>query len=389
LKVHEYQAKEIFKNYGIETPMEKMCRTVDEVVAASREIGIPCVIKAQVMVGGRGKAGGIKVAKNETEVKQHAEKILGMEIKGIPVKKVLVSEAVDIGSEAYLGIIVDRTEKKTVIMACKEGGVEIEEIARQKPEAIYKVYADSLMGLLPHKAREVGLFLYEDPKVAFECASITSKLYKLFIELDSSLAEINPLVVDKAGRLIALDAKINFDDNGLFRHPDVEKMRDRESEDENELTAREQDLSYVRLTGNIGCVVNGAGLAMATMDLVKHFGGEPANFLDIGGSSSPEKVIAAMKIIIGEPKVKVILFNIFGGITRCDIVAQGVIEALNESEVKKPIAVRMIGTNEEEGLQMLEILEGIVELVLGNCLNIVLGKSAKVKKFQWRTIYYI
>lgn len=354
MKVHEYQAKEIFKKYGIVTPKEKMCRTVEEVIAAAKEIGVPCVIKAQVMVGGRGKAGGIKLAKNDNEVKQHAEAILNMEIKGIPVKKVLVSEAVDIESEAYLGIIVDRTEKKTVVMACKEGGVEIEEIARQKPEAIYKVYADSLMGLMPHKAREVGLFLYDDTKLAFACADIVSKIYRLFVELDSSLAEINPLVVDRSGRLIALDAKINFDDNGLFRHPDVETMRDRESEDANELLAKEQALSYVRLSGNIGCVVNGAGLAMATMDLVKHFGGEPANFLDIGGSSSPEKVMNALKILLKDENVKVIFFNIFGGITRCDDVANGILQAKETLNIKHPIVARLTGTNEDKAMEILK-----------------------------------
>jgi succinyl-CoA synthetase beta subunit len=354
LKVHEYQAKEIFKQYDILTPKEKMCRTVEEVTAAAKEIGIPCVIKAQVMVGGRGKAGGIKLAKNENEVRQYAESILNMEIKGIPVKKVLVSEAVHIGSEAYLGIIVDRTEKKTVVMACKEGGVEIEEIARQKPEAIFKVYADALLGLMPHKAREIGLFLYDDPKIAFECASVVSKLYKLFVALDSSLAEINPLVVDRSGRLIALDAKINFDDNGLFRHPDIEAMRDRESEDENELLAKEQDLSYVRLSGNIGCVVNGAGLAMATMDLVKHFGGEPANFLDIGGSSSPEKVMNALKILLKDENVRVIFFNIFGGITRCDDVANGILQAKKTLNIKHPIVARLTGTNEEKAMEILK-----------------------------------
>jgi len=354
LKVHEYQAKEIFKKYGILTPKEKMCRTAEEVMTAAKEIGVPCVIKAQVMVGGRGKAGGIKLVRNDSEVKQYAESILNMEIKGIPVKKVLVSEAVDIGSEAYLGIIVDRTEKKTVVMACKEGGVEIEEIARQKPEAIYKVYADSLLGLMSHKAREVGFFLYDDPKIAFECAAIVSKLYKLFVALDSSLAEINPLVVDRSGRLIALDAKINFDDNGLFRHPDIEAMRDRESEDENELLAKEQDLSYVKLSGNIGCVVNGAGLAMATMDLVKHFGGEPANFLDIGGSSSPEKVMNALKILLKDENVQVIFFNIFGGITRCDDVANGILQAKKTLNIKHPIVARLTGTNEDKAMEILK-----------------------------------
>ena len=310
MKVHEYQAKEIFKKYSIPTPKEKVCQDVNEVlIAASKEIGIPCVIKAQVMVGGRGKAGGIKVAKNENEVKEYAKQILGMEIKGIPVKKVLVSEAVAIVSESYLGITVDRSKKKTVVMACKEGGVEIEEVARQNPEAIYKTYADPLSGLMSHQAQEIGLFLYKEPKIASECALVIEKLYKLFMELDASLAEINPLVVDKSGQLIALDAKINFDDNGLYRHPEIEAMRDRESEDENELLARESNLSYVKLTGNIGCVVNGAGLAMATMDLVKHFGGEPANFLDIGGSSSPEKVKNALEILLRDKNVKVIFFN--------------------------------------------------------------------------------
>ena len=354
MKVHEYQAKEIFGKYGIPIPRGKVAKSVDEVIAISKEVGIPCVIKSQVHVGGRGKAGGIKIAKSEQEVKQYAEKILGMEIKGLIVKKVLVASAIDIANEAYLGIINDRTIQRTVVMACKEGGVEIEEIARQKPEAIYKVYADSLMGLMPHKAREVGLFLYDDTKLAFACADIVSKIYRLFVELDSSLAEINPLVVDRSGRLIALDAKINFDDNGLFRHPDVEAMRDRESEDANELLAKEQDLSYVRLSGNIGCVVNGAGLAMATMDLVKHFGGEPANFLDIGGSSSPEKVMNALKILLKDENVKVIFFNIFGGITRCDDVANGILQAKETLNIKHPIVARLTGTNEDKAMEILK-----------------------------------
>uniref|UniRef100_A0A7V3RHU0 Succinate--CoA ligase [ADP-forming] subunit beta n=1 Tax=candidate division WOR-3 bacterium TaxID=2052148 RepID=A0A7V3RHU0_UNCW3 len=354
MKIHEYQAKEIFKRYGIPVPREKVCFNLDEVISASKEIGLPCVIKAQVMVGGRGKAGGIKVAKNEDEVKNFGRQILSMEIKGIPVKKVLVSEAVDIASEAYLGVIVDRNEKKVVLMACKEGGVEIEEVARQKPEAIYKVYADPLLGLLEHKAREIGLFLYENTKNAFDCAGIASKLYKLFVDNDASLAEINPLVVDKSGNLIALDAKINFDDNGLYRHPEIEAMRDRESEDENELLARERDLSYVRLNGNIGCVVNGAGLAMATMDLVKHFGGEPANFLDIGGSSSPEKVKNALEILLRDKNVKVIFFNIFGGITRCDDVALGILEAKRTLDITQPIVARLTGTNEDKAMEILK-----------------------------------
>ncbi|UCC11846.1 MAG: ADP-forming succinate--CoA ligase subunit beta [candidate division WOR-3 bacterium] len=353
MKVHEYQAKEVFGKYGIPIPKGRVAKSVDEVIAISKEVGIPCVIKSQVHVGGRGKAGGIKIAKNEQEVKEYAEKILGMEIKGLIVKKVLVASAIDIANEAYLGIINDRTVQKTVVMACKEGGVEIEEVAKKKPEAIHKVYVDPLVGMLPHKAREVGFFLYEDVKTAFACAQITEKLYKLFVELDSSLAEINPLVVTTDGDLIALDAKLNFDDNGLYRHPDVESLRDRESEDENELLAREQDLSYVSLSGNIGCVVNGAGLAMATMDLVKHFGGEPANFLDIGGSSSPEKVKNALSILLKDPNVKVIFFNIFGGITRCDDVANGIIQAKKELTIKQPIVARLTGTNEDKGMEIL------------------------------------
>lgn len=354
MKVHEYQAKEIFGKYGIPIPKGKVAKTVDEVIAISKEVGLPCVIKSQVHVGGRGKAGGIKIAKTDQEVKEYAEKILGMEIKGLIVKKVLVASAIDIAHEAYLGIINDRTAQKTVVMACKEGGVEIEEVAKKNPEAIYKVYADPLVGLLPHKAREVGLFLYDDPKHAFACASITEKLYKLFMELDSSLAEINPLVVTTDGELIALDAKLNFDDNGLYRHSEIEDLRDREAEDENELLAREQDLSYVSLSGNIGCVVNGAGLAMATMDLVKHFGGEPANFLDIGGSSSPEKVKNALSILLKDPNVKVIFFNIFGGITRCDDVANGILQAKKELNIKQPIVARLTGTNEEKGMEILK-----------------------------------
>jgi succinyl-CoA synthetase beta subunit len=353
LKVHEYQAKEIFGKYGIPIPRGKVAKSVEEVIAISREVGIPCVIKSQVHVGGRGKAGGIKIANNEQQVKEYAEKILGMEIKGLTVKKVLVASAIDIANEAYLGIINDRTVQKTVIMACKEGGVEIEEVAKKNPDAIHKVYIDPLVGLLPHKAREVGFFLYDDVKTAFACAEITGKLYKLFIDLDSSLVEINPLVITTSGELIALDAKLNFDDNGLYRHPDLESLRDRESEDENELLAREQDLSYVSLSGNIGCVVNGAGLAMATMDLVKHFGGEPANFLDIGGSSSPEKVKNALSILLKDQNVKVIFFNIFGGITRCDDVANGIIQAKKELTIKQPIVARLTGTNEDKGMEIL------------------------------------
>jgi succinyl-CoA synthetase beta subunit len=277
-----------------------------------------------------------------------------MNIKGLTVKKVLVAQALDIESEAYLGMIVDRTSKKVVVMVSKEGGVEIEETAKKNPAAINKTLVDPLVGLQAHQARRIGFFLYSDPKKVNACVDITMKLYKLFAELDCSLAEINPLIVTKDQRVIALDAKINFDDNGLMKHPELEALRDPESENANEVKAREAGLSYVQLAGNIGCVVNGAGLAMATMDIVKHYGGEPANFLDIGGSSSPQKVKDALSILLSDKNVRVIFFNIFGGITRCDDVAQGILDAKKELNIKQPFVVRLTGTNEERAKQLLK-----------------------------------
>ena len=354
MKIHEYQAKDIFARYGIPIPKGNVATTPDEVHKITKEIGYPVVIKAQVQVGGRGKAGGIKIANNDNELKQYASSILGMEIKGLKVKKVLVAQALDIESEAYLGMIVDRTSKKVVVMVSKEGGVEIEETARRNPAAIQKILVDPLAGLLSHQARKIGFFLYQDAKHAGACADVTIRLFKLFTELDCSLAEINPLIISKDKRLIALDAKINFDDNGLMKHPEIEALRDPESENANEMKARESNLSYVQLKGNIGCVVNGAGLAMATMDLVKHYGGEPANFLDIGGSSSPQKVKDALSILLSDKNVQVIFFNIFGGITRCDDVAQGILEAKKELNIKQPIVARLTGTNEEKANQILK-----------------------------------
>ncbi len=354
MKIHEYQAKEIFAKYGIPIPEGRLATSPTEALEIGRDIGYPIVVKAQVQVGGRGKAGGIKIAKNDEELKQHVQNILNMEIKGLKVKKVLVAQALDIESEAYLGMIVDRTSKRVVVMVSKEGGVEIEETARQNPSAIMKILADPLVGLLPHQARRIGFFLYQDPKHINTCADIALKLFKLFVELDCSLAEINPLIITKDKKVVALDAKINFDDNGLMRHPELEVLRDPESENENEMKARNSGLSYVQLSGNIGCVVNGAGLAMATMDLVKHCGGEPANFLDIGGSSSPQKVKDALSILLSDKNVRVIFFNIFGGITRCDDVAQGILEAKKELKIEQPIVARLTGTNEDRARQILK-----------------------------------
>ena len=354
MKIHEYQAKEIFARFGIPIPKGDVTNSPEEARQLAVKYEKPVMVKAQVHVGGRGKAGGIKYCAEPDDAYFNAEEILKMEIKGLPVKKILVSEALEIVNEAYVGIILDRVSKKAVVMVSPAGGIDIEQVARETPEKIMKFEVNPIMGLRGFEATRLGMFVYDDFKLARQCASIILKLYDVFIHSDASLAEINPLIVDKEGKLIALDAKINLDDNGLYRHPDLEEFRDLDAEDPDEIEAKKADLSFVKLDGNVGCCVNGAGLAMATMDLVKHFGGEPANFLDIGGSSSPEKVITAMKIIIGEPKVKVILFNIFGGITRCDDVANGIVQAVEHLHPHVPIVVRLTGTNEDEARQILK-----------------------------------
>jgi succinyl-CoA synthetase beta subunit len=356
MKIHEYQAKEIFAKFSIPIPKGEVTSVPD----GARQIAVryqrPVMVKAQVHVGGRGKAGGIKYCKDPDEAFFAAQDILGMNIKGLTVKKVLVSDAVDIASEAYVGIVLDRVTKKAVIMVSPAGGIDIEEVAAKTPEQIMKFGVDPIMGLHLFEATKLAMFIYKDFTLVRQCAIIISKLYRVFMQCDASLAEINPLVGTKDGSLIALDAKIVLDDNALFRNYDLEALRDFDAEDPDEMTAKKADLSFVKLDGYIGCCVNGAGLAMATMDLVKHFGGEPANFLDIGGSSSPEKVIAAMKIITSDPKVKVILFNIFGGITRCDDVANGIVKAVEQLKPRVPIVVRLTGTNEEKAR---EILQGV------------------------------
>jgi succinyl-CoA synthetase beta subunit len=353
MKVHEYQAKEIFAKYGIPVPTGRVAQSPQEVRQAAAEIGCPVMIKSQVHVGGRGKAGGIKMAQTPEEAESLSGEILGMKIKGLEVSKVLVTQAVDIDSEAYLGVIVDRRSQKPVVMVSAAGGVDIEEVARETPEKIHKLTVDPLFGLLPFQARKLVFRIYEDPKIAAQAAKILLKLYRAFWECDASLIEINPLVVTSQGEVWAVDAKFNEDDNALFRQSWIAEMRDRQAEIPEELEAREKGLSFVKLDGTVGCVVNGAGLAMGTMDLIKHYGGEPANFLDIGGSSSPEKVTAAMRILLRDANVKVVLFNIFGGITRCDDVANGLVSAIKEVGVELPIVIRLTGTNADEGKEIL------------------------------------
>ncbi len=354
MKIHEFQAKEIFSKYGIPVPRERVASSADEAVSIAGEIGLPVVVKAQVLVGGRGKAGGVKRAGTADEVRSAAGKIIGMDIKGLKVHKVLVSECADIKGEFYVGIIVDRASRAPVLMASAAGGVEIEEVARTSPEKILKIPIDPSVGLLSFQARNAGMALFGDAKLARDFTGIAQKLYRVFVEKDCSLIEINPLVKLGDGSLLALDAKINFDDNADFRHKEWEAMRDLSAEEPKELEAKAAGLSYIKLSGNVGCVVNGAGLAMATMDLIKRYGGEPANFLDVGGSSSPEKMVTAMKIILSDPSVKTILVNIFGGITRCDDIANGLIQARQMADIKVPIVARLTGTNAEQARAILK-----------------------------------
>ena len=354
MKLHEYQAKELFRRFGCPVEEGKIATTPEEAEAIAKGLGTEVVVKAQVLVGGRGKAGGIKIAKTPEEARKHAEKILGMEIKGLKVKKVLVTRAVDIKHEAYLGAILDRRTKRVVMMASPEGGVDIEEVARRSPEKIFKIEIDPFLGLKPYGARYLMEKIYDDPEVVKQGIDIAIKIYNTFIGVDASLAEVNPLVLTPEGRLVCVDAKIVLDDNGLIRHPEFLDWRDPDEYTEDEVKAKDAGLSFVKLTGDIGCVVNGAGLAMATMDLIKHYGGEPANFLDVGGSSNPQKVVTALDIITRDPHVKVIFFNIFGGITRCDDIANGIVQAIEQFKPKVPIIARLVGTNQEQAHEILK-----------------------------------
>ena len=354
MNIHEYQAKDIFRKYGIPIPPGEIATTPEEAEAIARKFGTTVVVKAQVHAGGRGKAGGVKLAKTPEEARNVAAQILKLTIKGLPVKKVLVTPAADIASEAYVGIIVDRASKRSVFMASPAGGIDIEEVAAKTPDKILRHAVDPRYGLQLFEAMQLAFFLYSDMKQVRAAAKILQQLYKAFSENGGSLAEINPLVTTPAGEIVALDAKMVIDDNELDRRPDIAALRDESAEDQSEVEARKASLTFIKLEGNVGCVVNGAGLAMATMDLVKYYGGEPANFLDIGGSSNPEKVVAALRIITSDPNVKAILFNIFGGITRTDDVANGIVTALKQSPLKVPLVIRLTGTNEEIALEILK-----------------------------------
>src|SRR5688572_690910 len=354
MNLHEYQAREILKQQGVPVPDGAVASTPDEVAAITKQLGTKVVIKAQVHAGGRGKAGGVKLADTPEEARAHAQKILGMEIKGLKVQKVLVAPAEDIASEAYVGVIVDRQTKRAVYMVSREGGIDIEEVAAKNPEAIHRLAVDPRYGLLPFEAYQLATKLYDDINQQRACAKILQQLWNAFVATGASLAEINPLITTPDGKVKALDAKFNIDDNELFRHTEIESLRDTSAEPPAETQAREAGLTFIKLDGDIGAVVNGAGLAMATMDLIKFYGGEPANFLDIGGSSNPEKVVNALKIITSDPNVDVILFNIFGGITRCDDVANGIVEATKRIEIKVPLVIRLMGTNDKQAIQILE-----------------------------------
>ena len=353
MNLHEYQAKELFRQAGMPVNPGEVATSPDEVRALAEHYGGVVVVKAQVHSGGRGKAGGVKLADGPDEAAERARAILGMEINGLLVEKLLVSPAEEIATEAYVGILVDRDGRCPIFMVSAEGGVDIEEVAATSPDAVHKVRIDPRYGLLPHQAHWMATRLYDDPGLVRQCAKVLSGLYAAFTSNGASMAEVNPLISTEDGRVKAIDAKVSIDDNELFRRPALEALRDAGSEDAGAARAREAGLSFVKLDGNVGCCVNGAGLAMATMDLVKYYGGEPANFLDIGGSSNPDKVVAALEIITADPGVKVILFNIFGGITRCDDVAKGIVEAAGRIDIRVPLVIRLTGTNEELAREIL------------------------------------
>ncbi len=353
MNLHEYQAREILRRYGIPVPPGEVATTPAEARAIADRLGGKVVVKAQVHAGGRGKAGGVKLAKTAAEAEAHAKAILGMTIKGLTVHKVLIAPAAEIASESYVGIIVDRASQRPVLMVSPAGGIDIEEVAAKTPEKIHRLAIDPRYGLLPHQALTLGFTLYSDVKQARAAADIMQKLYVAVYAVGASLAEINPLVTTPDGSVQALDAKIAIDDNELERRPDIAALRDPTAEAPEEVAAREAGLTFIKLDGTVGCCVNGAGLAMATMDLVKYYGGEPANFLDIGGSSNPQKVVSALRIITSDPRVRVILFNIFGGITRTDDVANGIVQATRESSLKVPMVLRLTGTNQELAVEIL------------------------------------
>lgn len=361
MNIHEYQGKEVLKQYGVAVPEGKVAFSVDEAVEAAKSLGTPVVVvKAQIHAGGRGKAGGVKVAKNLDEVRTYAEQILGKVLvthqtgpEGKEVKRLLIEQGCDIKKEYYIGVVLDRGTGRVVMMASEEGGTEIEEVAARTPEKIFKEVIDPAIGLQAFQARKLAYAINIPGELVNKAVKFMTALYNAFVDKDCSTAEINPLVVTGDGSIMALDAKLNFDSNALFRHKDIVELRDLDEEDEKEIQASKFDLSYIALDGNIGCMVNGAGLAMATMDIIKYYGGEPANFLDVGGGATKEKVTEAFKIILSDENVKGIFVNIFGGIMKCDVIAEGVVAAARELGLDRPLVVRLEGTNVELGKKIL------------------------------------
>jgi len=383
MKIHEYQAKEILRKYGVATPRGIPCFSVDEAVAAAQKLGGKVwVVKAQIHAGGRGKGGGVKLAKSSDEVRQHASRILGMMLKthqtgaqGQKVRRLLIEEGADIRKELYAGMVVDRGTQRVCLMASSEGGMDIEEVAAKTPDKIHKVFIDPMTGLIDSEADDIARKIGIPESSLAKSRPALQGLYQAFDETDASLAEINPLILAGSGEVIALDAKMNFDDNALFRHPDVFAMRDLDEEDPDEIEASKFDLSYISLDGNIGCLVNGAGLAMATMDIAKFYGGSPANFLDVGGGASAEKVTEAFKIMLRNPNVKAILVNIFGGIMKCDVIAEGVVTAAKEAHLNVPLVVRLEGTNVALGKKILA--ESGLPIIAGNNMADAAAKVVK------------
>jgi succinyl-CoA synthetase beta subunit len=376
VKLQEYRSKAILAEHGVPLLAGQTATTPDEARAAAQDIGGPVVVKAQVLVGGRGKAGGVKLAKDPDEAADKAREIIGLDIKGTTVKTVLVAPAADIAHEYYLGLILDRASKAITVIASAEGGVEIEETAKTNPDAILRLPLHALIGLQEHETRRIGFFLGIPAGLRKDFATVMRGLYAAFVASDADLAEINPLVVTEDGELLALDAKIVLDDSALARHPDLEAMRDLNEEEPSEIAAREAGISFIKLDGSIGCMVNGAGLAMTTMDLVKLAGGEPANFLDIGGGAKADKVTAAFRIILDDPNVKAILVNIFGGITRGDEVARGIVEARANLQREVPMVVRIVGTNAEEAKPIL----AEARLITADSLDDAAAKAVEAAK---------
>ncbi|PAV29986.1 succinate--CoA ligase subunit beta [Virgibacillus profundi] len=361
MNIHEYQGKDILRSYGVIVPKGQVAYTVDEAVEAAEKLGSSVtVVKAQIHAGGRGKAGGVKIAKNLDEVRTYADEILGKTLvthqtgpEGKEVKRLLIEEGCDIKKEYYVGVVLDRATSRVVMMASEEGGTEIEEVAEATPEKIFKEVIDPVVGLSGYQARRLAFNINIPNELIGKAVKFMTSLYNAFVEKDCSIAEINPLVTTGDGEVLALDAKLNFDDNALFRQKDIQELRDLDEEDEKEIEASKYDLSYISLNGNIGCMVNGAGLAMSTMDIIKHYGGDPANFLDVGGGATAEKVTEAFKIILSDSNVKGIFVNIFGGIMKCDIIAEGVVEATKQVGLEIPLVVRLEGTNVDLGKKIL------------------------------------